>query len=460
MNERQATAVRRGLERNPLFVTGGPGTGKTTAAVHLVTALCFDRIERGAPPPRIRIAAPTGRAAARMADGFSRALRTNEPGLLDAAERAVDGWLPRTGFTLHRLLGPAMHRDSGGLDCPFRIDADILVVDEASMADIELFTLLWESLLPDARLILIGDPDQLPSVEAGSVFQDILPPKKGEGHFFSSHRVHLEVSHRSNAAIQEWARALSDGDAAFAARRFERSENPSDAGTESGGSVRVFDAADRGWEKAVVQFAERFGSSVPGETPPDAPFEPLDLPPGEWEGESEAVEEAFRRVNRYRILTATHRGPRGAVRVNELLERRFCPVGAELYPGRPLLVVKNDYENRLWNGDPGVVLDVKDEGLKAFFPSEKGFRKLSVARLRDFVTGYAVTVHKSQGSEYDAVMVVLPEEPIPLLSRELLYTALTRARRHLWIAGTREVFLHALRHPVRRESGIRGSLSQ
>jgi exodeoxyribonuclease V alpha subunit len=305
---------------------------------------------------------------------------------------------------------------------------DVLVVDEASMIDLALAAKLVAALRPEARLILLGDKDQLASVEAGAVLASLataLPQRNV---------VLLEKSWRfpATSGIGKLAACVRDGDAAGAEAVLAGSE------------------ADLGWHRSA-DLRALVDLAIAGYSP---------LAEAAATGADPAA--CFAALARYRVLCAHRRGPLGALALNRAIVERFeargmATRGRRFYPGQPLMVTTNDYALRLFNGDVGIVVpdETMADGLAVAFPEEGAtVRRLATARLPACETVYAMTVHKSQGSEFDELLLVLPPEPSPVLSRELVYTGVTRAKRGVVLAATPEVLRAALAARVERDSGL------
>ena len=465
----QAQAVAAALEHNLLLVTGGPGTGKTTTITRMLVALVEQARQSGAPPPRIALAAPTGRAAERMAESVRHAVQALPALGVDAS---LGAQLPTPGTTLHRLLGtipdsPAFRHHADN-PLPF----DVVVVDEASMIDLPLMAKLVEAVPDGARLVLLGDPDQLPSVEAGDVLAGILraansaaaPPvaanasasaaatspasgggrAKGAGGgalrsvaapAFPARHIHLTRGYRQSAALDlaPLAAAVREGD------------------TDATLSLL------RGGQLSGVHFHE-------GDADPLQAHREHLL--AHWTALAEASDpaDALARAGRLRILTAVREGPQGArglnARIEDLLAgtRRGGPAsGANRYfHGRLLLITENSYRHRLFNGDIGICLDDAGGTLMAWFPGDdpRNPRPFHPASLPAHDSAFAMTVHKAQGSEFDEVWLVLPERDNRVLSRELVYTGMTRARSQLHVAGSAPIIAAALARHAGRWSGL------
>ncbi|MGY0652808.1 exodeoxyribonuclease V subunit alpha [Luteimonas sp. A537] len=431
----QSRAAAAALRHSPLLVTGGPGTGKTTTITRMLVLLAAQAHEAGTAPPRIALAAPTGRAAERMAESVRNAVQAL-PAL--GVDPALCAQLPTTGTTLHRLLGtiPDSPRFRHHADNP--LPFDVVVVDEASMIDLPLMAKLVEAVPDGARLVLLGDPDQLPSVEAGDVLAGILRAAQATapGATFPARHVHLTRGYRQSAALDlaPLAAAVREGDTATALSLL------------------------RGDELAGVHFHE--GNADPLQSHREHLL-------AHWASLADASDpaDALVRAGRLRILTAVREGPQGArglnARIEEMLagmRRGAGPASAasRYFHGRLLLVTENSYRHRLFNGDIGICLRDDSGTLMAWFPGDdaRNPRPFHPAALPAHDSAFAMTVHKAQGSEFDEVWLVLPERFNRVLSRELVYTGMTRARRQLHVAGRADVITDALAQHAGRWSGL------
>ena len=452
----QALAAMRALQRALLLVTGGPGTGKTTTIARVLLLLVAQARAAGNAPPRIALAAPTGRAAERMAASLRKAadaLRTTAG--IDAA------WcdaLPVQAQTLHRLLGAIPGSPRFRHDAAQPLPADIVVVDEASMVDLPLMCKLAEAVAGGARLLLLGDPDQLPSVEAGDVLAAIvdaagedvglspfeaallgIDAPRGDDLFaaqaarapLSGHRVHLRRAWRQHATLQlaPLAEAVRTGDAGHALALLQ-------AGTLGG----------------VI-----FHSGIADPLAPALREALLDPWRALLQAQDPAV--ALALADRVRVLTALREGPQGAGPLNARIEEALAGAQREAYfHGRLLLVTENSTRHRLANGDIGVCLRDAAGTMVAWFPGSDGPRPFHPAALPAHSGAFAMTVHKAQGSEYDHAWLVLPRVDARPLTRELVYTGMTRARRALHVCANEDILRAALARQVLRMSGLRPRL--
>ena len=440
----QCAAVALSLIKHLLVVSGGPGTGKTYTAARILAAQAALRPTS----TRIRLAAPTGKAAARLKESLLQA-KTSLPKHLAAN-------IPDEALTLHRLL--RYHHHSG----QFRhnknnpLHLDLLLIDEASMIDIPLMAAVLDALPPACRLILFGDKDQLASVEAGNLFADICGPKTpawsteikqlllaitGQPHTASSTAtsmdnclVQLQQSHRFHAAsgIGTLASAINRQDVA-----------------------EIDTCCTKEYEDLDIQLSDQQESETPS-----LRLQQFVLHHFSSLFTSNTPEEALAHFNQARILCALHKGSAGVETLNQQVEsflyqhKCIAPAGDE-YAGRPLMILKNDYTLGLFNGDTGILWPDATGELYGWFPQPDGtLRNFSRLRLPQHQTGYAITIHKSQGSEFDNVLLVLPNVDTPLLTKEMLYTGITRARKSLTIQTSLELLKVAVFRPASRFSGL------
>ncbi|MDQ6928554.1 MAG: exodeoxyribonuclease V subunit alpha [Actinomycetota bacterium] len=432
----QRLAAASAVLRRFCVVAGGPGTGKTTTVARILALLAEQAAAAGAPPPLVALAAPTGKAAARLEEAVHA-----EAATIDVSADIRAGLLATNASTLHRLLG--WRPDSTSRfrhNRNNRLPHDVVVVDETSMVSLSLMARLVEAVRAGGRLVLVGDPEQLASVEAGAVLGDIVGPAGEEGapaKPIGEGIVVLRQVHRFGGGIAELAEAIRGGDA--------------DATVEILGR----DLPDVHWLPVDVTEANRAALAPVRDVVVEAGHK---LTAAARAGDARA---AIAALGSCRVLCAHRRGPYGVdtwmARVESWLAGEIEGFAAEgtWYVGRPLLVTENDYALRLFNGDTGVVVATAPGRVAAVFERRHELLEFSPTRLAAVDTVYAMTVHKSQGSQFAAVAVLLPDPASPILTRELLYTAATRARRHLILAGTEESVRAAVTRPIARASGLR-----
>jgi exodeoxyribonuclease V alpha subunit len=451
--EQKCAAATAVLQRF-CVISGGPGTGKTFTVVKILALLAEQAHGR---PLAVGLAAPTGKAAARVQEAIRFALNRLE---LAAAARAC---IPEEAYTLHRLLGARPdsvyyrhHRDN-----PLALD--VLVVDEASMADLALMAKLVAALPARSRLILLGDKDQLASVEAGAVLGDICADSGLSAQFATRLREIAGVSLPHIASARKDRSPLADSIALLNhSYRF---------GTDSG-IGKLARLVNHGEGEAALQLlASGAHADIAWRMIGAAGLKAvlaarvLDRLAAYLDSvrHHRAPQEIFDRFNAFRVLCAHRSGPMGAVTVNRIIEESLeakhgINARQMWYSGRPVMVTRNAYDLQLFNGDVGIALRDPDasDRLKVFFPGRDGkMRKFSPARLPEHETVYAMTIHKAQGSEFGQVLMILPEALSRVMSRELVYTGVTRAREHVEIWGSEGVFIQAVQRRMMRASALR-----
>jgi exodeoxyribonuclease V alpha subunit len=445
----QAVAVATGLVSRLAVITGGPGTGKTTTVQWLLATLIELAQAAGAGPPRIALAAPTGKAATRLAESLraGRERMNVDDALRDA--------LPVEAQTLHRLLGSlpdsARFRHHAG----HPLDLDVLVVDEVSMVDLPLMAKTLDALPPHARLVLLGDRDELASVEAGNVLAGICKAADSAG-VSAAHAARIEALTGERVPIAEQAGPFAD--CVVELRDSHRFGSDSALGRLAS-AIRLGDA-----DVALAVLAEEGDASLQA---PSVHGVARDIVARHVDAFAALARlrdpaRALAEAARLRVLTALREGPSGCVAINQAIERELRlrarrGVHEAFYPGRLLMVTENAYGVDLFNGDTGIVLDTGD-GPAAWFPAADGVRSLPLAALPAHESAFAITIHKSQGSEFDRVSVVLPSEGSRILGRELLYTAVTRARQHVHVFAGEAALRLAIEHTTHRHSGLAARL--
>jgi exodeoxyribonuclease V alpha subunit len=426
----QFRAARVALASKLAVIAGGPGTGKTHAVGAMLVALAAAGAETF---PLVGLCAPTGKAAARLGQAITELAR-------DVGDPAISAILEQvTPQTIHRLLGWAWGRSRFRHDGSNRLPHDIVIVDEMSMVSLPLAARLLAALRDDATLVIVGDPFQLESIEAGTVLADIVGPAADRPAADTAIAGKVTVLDRvyrfeEDSSIADFADAVRRGD-------------PDDA------VERLADGGDRlRWVRSPEdpEFAAMWREVTSQRS------RLVDLAnAGDVDGAIQALTEVA-------VVCATKRGPNGVSQwsrsIELALDERYPGLrwDTEWYPGRPVMITRNDYNLDLYNGDIGVAVATVD-GLRAVF--ERGeVRTFPLSHLPEHQTVHAMTIHKSQGSQFDQVVVVLPDEESRLLTRELLYTAVTRARRRVWVVSPENVVRRAVSRSVQRASGLAGLL--
>ena len=462
-----AASARRGLT----IVSGGPGTGKTSIIVAILRLM----VRLGISPSEISLAAPTGKAAYRMGECIAESLTRIEQ--RDAVDQSIlEAHLEPA--TIHRILGysPDSGRFRHHRNNP--LSAKVVIIDEGSMLDVALMERLTSVIQPGARLIILGDANQLPSVAAGSIFRDLVAPTDDTGPLAAASK-RLEVNYRMNSessagrSILFAAGSINAGDVALLngngsdAPIVTRRASPGEL-TFSG--VEFLDTARRDlgpfldrWYTEQIRGSEEISELIRHEyIERDGLFDDSDY---------QRLRRLFAHVGKSRILCVTRVFETGAERINARLHSRAAEaasVGADRAPfvvGEPLIVLRNDYERGLFNGDAGIRLWVRPnrggQVPMAVFPRGDNFVAFRFDALRESVElGYAMTVHKAQGSEFDSIAIVLPEAPIAVLTRELIYTAVSRSRTSVTIVGDESILEHAIASRVERFSGLADRIKQ
>lgn len=470
--DRQRLAAATALSRHLVVVAGGPGTGKTTTVARILALLDELAITMNAALPHVALAAPTGKAAARLTESLHEAASiwaTTRGGDDPTVARLRE----HTATTIHRLLGP--RADRRGRFVHHRgqpLPHDVIIVDETSMVSLPLIARLLDAVRHDARLVMLGDPEQLASVEAGSVLGDIvgdvtITANHVSAPMFDTLHVAAGANHVAGLTVAQQPTTLDD--AIVVLDRVHRFRDDS-------GIAAVAAAIQAGDQDAAIEGLRQASDITWIDRAPDRVDEqqlaPLRTAIVEVAGDAMRSAEAgdaiaaLAALDQLRVLCAHRRGPAGVadwvVRIEQWLQDALPdhPVRGRWYVGRPVLVTRNDPRRGLANGDTGIVVRGDDDrpvvALEGTDPSTP--RRLAPTRLPDVETVHAMTVHKSQGSQFAHVVLVLPDAGSPLLTREMLYTALTRGRRQATVLGTEAALRTAVQTRATRASGLRDAL--
>jgi exodeoxyribonuclease V alpha subunit len=453
-------------------ISGGPGTGKTTTVVQLLGLLQDIALEQGQ-RLRINLAAPTGKAAARLTASIGDAVAKLPEALRDG--------IPTDVTTLHRLLGSRPHTRHFVHNASNPLHVDLLVVDEASMIDLEMMAALLSALPDTARLILIGDKDQLASVEAGSVLGDIC--RHAEGNVYQPETIQW-IAANTGYNLKEFSGTGTQLDQQIAIlRKSYRFDQNSGIGAlaravNAGDSARVTAVWQQGFDDlesvAVASTDDQaFTRLVLDGTPSDHPvgyrayLQCVQAGLRDHESEAAWLQAVLDAFGRFQLLSPLRKGPWGVEGLNQKVSQILFKSGLisrqeGWYAGRPVMITRNNYTLGLMNGDIGIVLpfaekdDSGPQTLRVVFPMADGsFKNVLPSRLNDVETVYAMTVHKSQGSEFDHAAMVLPESVTPVLTRELVYTGVTRARRCFTLVGPiLDILSQAVQQCTHRASGL------
>ena len=443
----QQMAAALALLKPLLVISGGPGTGKTHTVARILALLqALHKEKQEDKPLRIALAAPTGKAAARLEES----IRTAKKGIPDQLSQPI----PEKAQTLHRLLGFRPNAAAFRFNRDNPLPLDLLVLDEASMIDVVMMAALLEAVVPTTRLILLGDRNQLASVEAGSLFGDLCGsgeirwstalgklmeqltgtgglPLSSSAPLLADSVILLQTSYRfqDNSGIGCLAAAVNNGSMAEV-------DQVTDSNFPDLQVVRFTGQERQQWLEQQIILG--FQAMVTAPT----------------------LEEGFAAMERFRFLCALRRGPAGVEGINRLADRVLRKAGliagdTEWYQGKPIIIRRNQYEMQLFNGDTGILWQDEKDQLRAWFKqADNSLYPVTPARLPEHDTAYAITIHKAQGSEFEQVLLLLPEEDSRVLSRELIYTGITRAKKSLILCSSAKILAQAVQRKTRRYSGL------
>jgi len=453
----QKLAVANALLHPFSIITGGPGTGKTFTVTKVLAALQMLSNNR----LKIAMLAPTGKAAQRLNESIQKAKTILSKHSLVPMD-TLDS-IPDAASTIHRLLGVLPGSHDFRYNSEQQLVFDVILVDEISMIDLPLMTRLMRAISSNCRIIMLGDADQLPSVAAGSVLSDLAP---------------VRVSCFSAGNIQQLSKLTGHSDDSLSMAQANKTENGFsldyltvlqhshrfDGQGEIGhlANMVINGQVEHSWEYLLqanqqIEYIknDRYRSWI--ERLVEQYYMPLfSLNDGQPELN---IEQAFSRLGQFRFLAATRSGEQGVAWINDYIEqilrRRSLIVNPNnLYHGRPVMVTENHYHLGLYNGDTGLLWLNNDSRLQAVFPYKDGWRYIALGRLPQVETVYAMTIHKTQGSEFAHVALVLPDYDSPILSRELIYTGITRASEQLSVFSSEGSFKQSLKRKIERYSGL------
>ncbi len=444
----QLTAAICAVINNFTIITGGPGTGKTTTVAKILAILFTIN-----PLLKVGLAAPTGKAAARMAESLQSAS-------LPVNESIREKFKSLEPSTIHRLLKYIPDSPYFKHNCGNPVNYDVIIVDESSMIDVALFAKLMDAIGPDTRLILLGDKDQLASVEAGSLFGDLCQAQE-KLNLFSQ-----EMALLINSFIEDPRRQINHDNIATENNHplFQHIVELRHSHRFTGdlGIGKFSKAIINNDEAGIETFLVNADEQVFIDTHYSSELFERFILGYEYFIRENDIQKALKQLNKLKVLCALREGEQGVKAMNKKIERflqqkKLLKITGEFYENRPIMVTHNYYDLNLYNGDIGIVRPDERGELKVWFENEEGgLKSIPPAYLTQSETVFAMTIHKSQGSEFNAVLVVLPDAPdIPILTRELLYTAITRARSEVYIQGNETVVFQSAKAFVKRASGIK-----
>ena len=449
----QQIAAALALSSRFLIISGGPGTGKTTTITRILALLIEQRQQTSQQPLRVSLAAPTGKAAMRMRESIRES--TQRDG--DRFSTEMQQQLPQESSTLHRLLGYIPNSTEFRFNANNHLASDLVIVDEASMIDLALMTKLFEATSPQASIILLGDKDQLSSVETGSVFADLCAVATNQyqaetvQYLHTVTGMHLTEASCINAIDNHIVCLLKSW-------RFN----------QSSGIGQLASAVNQGKaEQALTILAKQDNVEIKRIPPAELTVTQLTSP---WQVYLQAltakvpIADLFSAFNRFRILSALRRGVQGSIALNiqlekQLLEQEQLYTRKRWYQGRPIMITENSYRTGLFNGDIGITLLDNNGQASIWFQTSEGEKAFSPVRLPQHETAWIMTIHKSQGSEFERVMMILPTEDSPVLTQQLIYTGMTRAKKRLEIVSDAAILRLGIEREIPQATQIRRALA-
>ena len=442
--EEKKISVMNALSKKISFISGGPGTGKTSLAVNIILLYIKKKLlkyER----PSIALCAPTGKAAAHLKKSVEGALLKIKEN--DKIKNLFDkelNYVPLKGETVQKLIGAKIGSISAKFNKNEPLPHGLIIADETSMFDLSLMKKLFSALSPSASIVFLGDKDQLASVQSGSVFGDICSIAKKEtgeksdnAECLSKSITVLKKSFRfdPDKGIGKISKAVNESDVKAVWDAFSSDDN-----------IRFIENNElsfQGFRKRLKEIIEseiiRYSKDFPYIFPV----------------ENAKPEELLARMKNIQILSALRKGPGGFSEINAIAEEIFSLTG-NIYHGMPVMAVENDYDMKIFNGDTGIIC--KEDRLNAYFPGDDALRKINPYLLKSYEKSFCMTVHKSQGSEFENVIFVLPNEDSRVLTKELIYTALTRAKKNITVIGSKEILNAGILRKTERSSGLSSRL--
>lgn len=420
---KQKDAAHLAVLHNFCIISGGPGTGKTATVIKILALL----LEQNPNLSTVMIA-PTGKAANRLKETVTRTL----PSL--NCNSTIKAAIPTEAYTIHRLLGSKLNSPYFRFSADNPLPNDVIVVDEASMIDLALMTKLMQAIPDNTRLILLGDKDQLASVEAGTVLGDICAAGLKQSNTTDNSKLNninssiilLDKSYRfsEQSGIWKLAQAVKQGDGETALQVLQSADYP-----------------DIEWHSLTENLPSDLIEQI------SSNFSLLESKP----------ETALQQFDKFRVLCATRHGSHGILNINQSIEnyyRRTGKIQSQRYHGQPIMITRNDYNLNLFNGDIGIIFNINGQQKAIFLDASGQLREFWPNRLPEHETVYAMTIHKSQGSEFKQVLMILPENFSPVLTRQLIYTGITRAGKTISIWGNEQIFIQAITTEINRSSGL------
>ena len=442
--EEKKISVMNALSKKISFISGGPGTGKTSLAVNIILLYIKKKLLKDE-RPSIALCAPTGKAAAHLKKSVEGALLKIKEN--DKIKNLFDkelNYVPLKGETVQKLIGAKIGSISAKFNKNEPLPHGLIIADETSMFDLSLMKKLFSALSPSASIVFLGDKDQLASVQAGSVFGDICSfaeketgEKSDNAECLSKSITVLKKSFRfdPDKGIGKISKAVNESDVKAVWDAFSSDDN-----------IRFIENNElsfQGFRKRLKEIIEseiiRYSKDFPYIFPV----------------ENAKPEELLARMKNIQILSALRKGPGGFSEINAIAEEIFSLTG-NIYHGMPVMAVENDYDMKIFNGDTGIIC--KEDRLNAYFPGDDVLRKINPYLLKSYEKSFCMTVHKSQGSEFENVIFVLPNEDSRVLTKELIYTALTRAKKNITVIGSKEILNAGILRKTERSSGLSSRL--